>query len=74
MRTMKELEQLKKTEGWSSFQAFSRWITGKKFPKAKLEKLVKTHVDFEDYKGNPKEEIMAHFSRLNGKNTISKVL
>jgi hypothetical protein len=71
---MNELKKLQQTPGWSSFQAFSRWVTGKKFPQSKLEQLIKTHVDFEDYKGNSREEILAHFSRLNEKTGVYKVL
>lgn len=71
---MKELEQLKSKVGWSSFTAFGRWITGRKLPEHKIEGLVKRHVDFDDYKGNPKEEILAHFKKLNSKNGIYKVL
>lgn len=71
---MKELEQLKQTAGWSSFQAFSRWITGRKEPYEKLVQLVKKHVDFDDYKGNPSDQIMKHFEKLNSKSSPYKVL
>ena len=71
---MKELKQLQNTPGWSSFQAFSRWVTGRKLPENKLVAMIKTHVDFEDYKGNPREDILEHFRRLNSKTGFYQVL
>jgi len=71
---MNELKKLQQTPGWSSFTAFSRWVAGKKYSKSKLEKLIKAHVDFEDYKGNPREEVFRHFEKLNSKTGSYQVL
>jgi hypothetical protein len=71
---MNELKRLQKTPGWTSFQAFSRWVTGKKLSDKKLEQMVKTHVNLEDYKGNPRDQILGHFKKLNQQTGFSKAL
>lgn len=62
-----EINRLKKEyPGLSSLVILGRAVAGKNLTFRELTKLVRTHVDKEDYTGHHRDTIVAHLRKLSG--------